>query len=153
MDGGARWRSQVFCAFCIEMHRRKIPEGLLLLQANKNQWFSDIVKNQELRPVSFLCVVHHELKIHAMQHFVGQFAKQNLGAKLKWVEKPIFIFGDLVNKKGKYSPIPFFDRDKPCFLGSRSDRGLRLQTFSVLFNLTDLLISLIQGLLDNCLLH
>ena len=38
--------------------------------------------------------------------------------------------------------LPFFDRDKLCFHGSRSDCGLRLQTFSVLFNLTDLLIDL-----------
>ena len=43
--------------------------------------FLTLSKNQELRPVSFLCIVHHELKIHAMQQFVGQFAKQNFGAK------------------------------------------------------------------------
>ena len=41
--------------------------------------FLTLSKNQ----VSFLCVVHHELKIHAMQQFVGQFAKQNFGAKIE----------------------------------------------------------------------
>ena len=91
--------------------------------------FLTLSKNQELRPVSFLCIVHHELKIHAMQHFVGQFAKQNFGAKIEMGRKPNFHFFWSIS------------------------RSKTTNLFSLVFNLTDLLISLIQGLLDNCLLH
>ena len=61
--------------------------------------FLTLSKNQELRPVSFLCVVHHELKIHAMQHFVGQFAKQNFGAKIEMGRKKQFSFLEIWSTK------------------------------------------------------